>query len=408
MYLPILRSNEIRELEIFSNQSKSGFMYLRGRRRVGKSWLLLHWINLNKNYLYFSGKRDASQKETIKSFIQTWSSFSNSTKLFELRSEYLTWDRIFQEMTHFEIQKRATSKTKQVNKPTLVFDEIQWIAKDGSGFIGSLKAAWILIEMKAVFNIIVCGSSNKFFSNHVGGEEKILRGIATRSPLWIEPIPLAVVQKKIFPTWSKQEIALLYMIMGGIPYYLERIDPKFGFIQAINLSLFSKNTIFTNEINEILGLEFNKAGLNKVKQILEVVGIFGSTQSKIRKTLNLSSSTVSDICEKLLDYEILYTEENDKPEKGKESRLFLKDFYLNFYFSIYKNYLKRIGSNEDGKDLIFSEILSKNGYYIETFTGKAFENLVRFLISTGSPNSKLFKKLCLKNNKYYSIAVCLS
>lgn len=383
------RKDEMSELNQISNSSKSEFIYVRGRRRIGKSWLLVEWASKQKNCLYFSGKKDASKQDTLQQFIQEWTRFSGSVKLLELKKELLSWDRVFIEILQYQ---KLTQK-----RLTLILDEIQWIAKDGSGFIGSLKSAWITFEMSRSISIIVCGSSNKFFSDHVGGEEKILRGIATRAPLWVHPIPLKDVRKYFFPKWNDLEVALTYMMVGGIPYYLQQINTKFGFIHAVNDALFSSDSIFINEIDEVLNLEFNKAGVRKAKDVLSTVGLYGCSQAKIRKSLGISSSSASEICDKLVQYNILFQDLPDSKKgkygKGLEASYFMKDFYLLFYFSVLEKYKNRIARNMKSSDLIFSEILNKNGYYIENFTGKAFENLIYHLIETGNVHSKFFKSL---------------
>ncbi|MBI4356279.1 MAG: AAA family ATPase [Gammaproteobacteria bacterium] len=392
------RTFEINELKKFAEQDKAGFLYVRGRRRIGKSWVLINWSSKRKNCIYFSGKKDATKQETLRQFIQTWYQATQSKILLELRFDLISWDRIFSEILLYQ--------TKLQQKVILIFDEIQWIAKEGSGFIGSLKAAWVSFEISGFVSIVVCGSSNKFFSDKVGGEEKILRGIATRSPLWIHPVPLRDVKKFFFPKWNEQEVALTYLLFGGVPYYLSQLEGRIGFVHAINRAAFSRESIFIHEVDEVLGLEFNKAGLETVKKILSGINIFGASQSDVRKTLEISSSTVSEVFEKLIDYGILFLEEDfgkrvSISRKGIETRYFLRDFYLNFYFSVYQKYVKRILTNSDGKNLIFSDsLLSKKGYYIENFSGKAFENLVRDLFLNNSPTSCLFKKLQLVDNDF--------
>lgn len=392
------RTLEINELNVFAEQNKSGFLYVRGRRRVGKTWLLTDWSAGRKDCIYFSGKKDASKLETLRQFIQTWYQATGSHVLLELKPELLSWDRVFNEILIYQ--------AKRSYKVIFIFDEIQWIAKDGSGFIGSLKTAWVHFEKQGLVSIIVCGSSNKFFSSVVGGEEKILRGIATRAPLWVYPIPLSDVKKFFLPHWSDQQIALTYLMLGGIPYYLSQLEPSLGFIHAINRAVFSRESIFIQEVDEVLGLEFNKAGLQTVKKILAVIGIFGTSQAEIRKNIKIPSSTLSEIFEKIVDYGIVFPEQDlaepiPLSKSGIEIRYYLKDFYLNFYFSIYQQYSKRILINRGGKTLLFSDnILNCKGYYIENFSGKAFENLVRYLLENNSFASRLFTKLQLVDNDF--------
>ncbi len=81
--------------------SNAGFLYVRGRRRVGKSWLLTNWCQQKKNRIYFCGKKDLNSKKSILDFISTWSEFSNDNALLELKPQLLTWDKVFSEIIKF-------------------------------------------------------------------------------------------------------------------------------------------------------------------------------------------------------------------------------------------------------------------------------------------------------------------
>ncbi len=392
------RENEFAELTTFAKTKESGFLYVRGRRRVGKSWLLSEWGDQQKNVLFFSGKKDASKAETLQQFVQAWALLSKSNILTEIRSELLSWDRIFS-----EILIHQKSKNKKI---ILIFDEIQWITKDRSGFVGAIKAAWVRFEKTGLVSVIICGSSSKFFSDHVGGEEKILRGIATRAPLWVHPIAFAEFYKMFKNKWNIFEVTLLYMMIGGIPYYLQQIDLQFGFVHAVNAALFAKESIFLSEADELLSLEFNKAGLRRVKEILSVLSIYGSSQASIREKLKIQTATVSETFEKLTNYDILeknnFENETKKTIKsGVEEKYYLKDFFLNFYFSSYKKYEPVIQRNSQGKKMVFSDLLNEEGYYIQDFTGKAFENLIRYQLEGPFQNQKLLNRLKLSDPDFF-------
>lgn len=222
------------------------------------------------------------------------------------------------------------------------------------------------------------------------------RGIATRAQLWIEPIPLKAIKKYFLPKWNYMEVALTYMITGGVPYYLQQINPDLGFINGINKAFFSKETIYLEEVDELLGLEFNKAGISKIKKILTVISIYGASQAKIREVLKYSSSSLSELFEKLVTYKILSADETIR-KPGIEVKYFIKDFYLNFYFSVYQDRIKAIKNNTRGEEPLFSKLLNKNGYYIENFSGHAFENLIRAVLESSKKNSSLMKKLSLND-----------
>jgi hypothetical protein len=387
------RLHELNEvLEIFDSE-RAQFVYVRGRRRVGKSWILAEAVKRKKGKaFYFSGSRDSNTRSTIGEFISTWIQFFPNSLFRSMRIDRLGWKGVFN-----LILKDLQSKSRH---PTpIIFDEIQWIAKEGGGFIGALKEAWLEIERSNLAHIIVCGSSNKFFADHVGGEEKILRGLQTRSPLWIEPLSLHDVQKIFFPSWSKPQVTLLYMLIGGIPYYLQQFDEKLGFVHAINNAIFSKETIFLSEIEEILGLDFNAKSMINVQAILGALAVYGGSQATTRKKIKLSVSSTSEIFAKLLQYKLIYQEqEYEKAGLGvavNESNYFsIGDYYLNSYFALMQPLQNSIAKNTKGRVQIFGErILDGSHYYIPEFSGKCFEHLIYRQLQTAKLNSPLLKKL---------------
>lgn len=285
---------------------------------------------------------------------------------------------------------------------------MQWLAKDQAGFIGSLKAAWVTLEREKLANVIICGSSNRFFCENVGGEERLLRGVATRSPIWVPPFSPCEVRKLCFPSWNIHEVAFVYLMVGGIPFYLNRFKEELGFVHAINQGVFSKESIFIEEIDEILNLEFNKAGTKTVKYILENIGTKHASQADIRKKLKLAPSTVSDVFEKLLDYEILFPIIDLGMEchqryktQGKETKYRLKDFYLRFFFSVLQKLEQSVKSNQEGSNPIFpNRVITGKKFYVADFTGAAFERFVEFFFETAKPNSRVAQKINLYDKDF--------
>ncbi len=397
----INRNEEIQYLTELKNEVKSGFLYVRGRRRVGKSWLLQEFRDqcLKKECFYFSGVADLNNNETIERFVIEWEIFIGKQSLSLYKKSQQTWDRIFAEISLYaKVVKRAKKKF------VLILDEIQWLAKERSGFAGILKQAWIELEKIGNIKIIVCGSSSKFFHTKTGGEETILRGLQTKATLWLQPITLSEVKKYILPNWSLEEICLTYMMFGGIPYYLNQIDEQKGFIHAINICAFLSSSLFLNEVDEILRLEFNKSGVNTVKKILSNVGQNGSSHKSLVEKTGFNLSRINETLEKLEEYNLIFEKipAHENPKLNKAGSIYyMKDFYLNFYFQIISPRQELIKYNLKGLLFPYSVIHSQKGYYIENFSGKAFELLVRSVLEDKRHlNLNIFKKLHLIDANY--------
>lgn len=386
----IARSATEAEIRDFlQTPSRSGFTYLRGRRRVGKS-TMLRKIAKEGQHFYFMGARDERTASTLRRFARTWEQFTGKRTLSELHSKSLDWERCFDEIDLYAQQNPSRDLG-------IIFDEVQWLAKGQNGFVGLLKQAWLDWEKLKNLKIIVCGSSNKFFADHVGGEETVLRGIRTRSDIWVEPFSLGTVAKYFLPNWSWEQVCCTYMLLGGIPFYLNQIDAELNFIRGMSLAICNKQSIFFDEVDEMLGLEFNYRGLKTIKKILAALGQTGKTQSQIIKASDLSETTVLDAIHKLTHYQILSEKINlahSPAQRLNNPRLFMKDFYLNFFFQVLAK--KSIELKQSPNPLAFAELFGSTGsYYIPNFSGKAFELLVQYelerSLNTETSLAKLLK-----------------
>jgi len=388
------RSNELKELADFAASKKAGFVYVRGRRRVGKSTILKELQRTHAHVFYFFGTADVTTRGLLNSFAEQWDKFTSTIQLTELKK--LSWTRIFSEI--------STYLRKSKINLVLIFDEIQWIAKTKSGCIGAMKEAWLDWENLGV-KVIVCGSSNKFFLKNTGTDEAILRGLKTRSDFWVHPFSLDQLKKYYFPKWKHEEIALTYMMLGGIPYYLNQIEePHRGFIQCINDSIFTSDTIFLEEIDEVLRLEFRGHGLKTAKAILSCLGQNGTTQAEVQKTTGFSLTTVARALEQLSDYGLVFQKSpaHRKKQNHAGSLYFMKDFYLNFFFQVLLPYRAKIESNQS-KGLLFPQVFenSNSNYFIQNFSGKAFELLIRYSLERKlSQDLKLYQLLLLRDHEY--------
>lgn len=391
------RNQQLNEIEKFIQTGGSGLAYLRGRRRVGKSSLLRKFcLNHPKQTFYFMAQKDASDLKNRLQFAINWDQFSQESYLSELRPHLISWKRLFDQITS-HVQKNKTSLF-------ICFDEIHWLCKKGSGVASAIKEAWLDWEHLPI-KVIICGSSRKFFKNEVEGDEKILRGLKTHSDIILPEFSLKEVRQYYFPQWSTQEIVLTYMMLGGLPHYLNQIDSQKNFIIAINDAIFLKDAIFLEEVNEVLGLEFNKAGVETAKTILSVLGQDGKEHAKIVQQTGKSPSLATEMLEKLLDYEIVFEKFpiKNSPHRKKTlgPRFYMKDYYLNFFFQVLVPLEKKIKINE--KALLFATqcLSTYKGFYIPHFTGKAFELLLRRILEDyQNREAKIFDKLAIRDVDY--------
>lgn len=391
------REAELARLRSFVDSPKSGFLVVRGRRRVGKTWLLAQFAR-SVSAFSFQGDEDSSSRQLLRKFAEEWKRFSGDDSLSIIRVVDLSWTRAFRAMTAF-------FRNHPDRKHVIVFDEIQWIAKRKSGFLGQLKEAWVDWEQLGNAKVIVCGSSHRFFANKTASETSVLHRMRTVGDLRVLPFSLSEIQRHYFPQWSQEQICLVFMMTGGVPYYLARIPRDGNFIRAINKTFFTRDTIFLDEFREVINLEFTRESARTAETILGALGQDGSTLENIRRKTSISNeSTVRTMIGQLLEYEIVAekTQAGSTKANRRGNKYYIRDPFLNFYFQILRSRARRIRNNV--RSNLFRECIgSKTGYYIENFSGKAFELLAEWVLRrqlSPAGRESILAKLNVQDDEY--------
>lgn len=383
---------------ILYKSKTASMVFVRGRRRIGKSTLLKSIDQEIKDvsYFYFSGVADEKKEATLKRWVKSWLKLYPDSIISKYSSHYLTWYEIYDEI----VNQLRKSKKKMV----IVIDEIQWAAKARSGMIGALKEKWLELESHPQLKIIICGSSNKFFSESTGGEEKILRGLCTHNDIWINEIKLKELKEYYGKNFNLEEVVFFDMAMAGIPYYWNQINTHVSFFGEFDRLFFKKESMFLKEVSEILNLEFNSLSNRNVEKILMAIGLLGKTLNEIQVATKISNTTIYDLVEKLVQYRILGSESNYREIKLKNTRgekYFIQDTFLQFYFSFLVKYKRKILNTND-QAFIFNDLsASKKGIYIENVSGVMFERYVKKILRQDDlRNQKIFNDLSILNCEY--------
>lgn len=205
------RVKELQALEAAYKSGESAFIPVYGRRRVGKSELIKHFIK-NKTAVYFLGKQ-APAKLQLQEFLSNSGSALNQPLLKEAAAD--NWHKAIS----------MTVGLVQAGEPlVLVMDEFQWTVEACPELPSVLQS---LIDDdwggKVQVLLILCGSYLGFMEKKVLGEKSPLFGrrsgqILLKPFSWLEA-------GEFHPHWSAVDKAKVFSVCGGIPYYLKFFSP---------------------------------------------------------------------------------------------------------------------------------------------------------------------------------------
>ncbi len=142
------------------------------------------------------------------------------------------------------------------------FDELPWIDTPRSKFLTGLEHFWnSWASARRDILLIVCGSAASWMIKNILNNRGGLHNRAT-ARMKLEPFSLKETEaflKYNNARLDRYQIVLLYMVLGGIPYYLDNIDPGKSAIQNVNSLCFERNALLRNEYDNLYSSLFNKA-----------------------------------------------------------------------------------------------------------------------------------------------------
>ena len=90
--ISIRRTKAELELKSFlSETGRSGLVYFRGRRRIGKTTLLKKLQETTPNVFYFIGISDETNRDTLVRFAKSWDEFVGKDTLSKIKRSELDW-----------------------------------------------------------------------------------------------------------------------------------------------------------------------------------------------------------------------------------------------------------------------------------------------------------------------------
>ena len=206
------REAEFRILEAEHAAQRGSFVPIYGRRRVGKSELILRFLGQHRG-IYYLGKRAPAAMQ-IREFLNEAAAVLGEPVLASVATE--NWKTALE---------AVVSLWRASEKLILCFDEYQWVVEQSPDLPMILQELWDLQWKKSnKVMLIVCGSYIGFMEREVLGHKSPLFGRRTAQ---IHLKPFNYREAALFhPNYSRTDQARTYLICGGLPLYLSGFSSK--------------------------------------------------------------------------------------------------------------------------------------------------------------------------------------
>jgi uncharacterized protein len=309
------------------NHSEARFVAIFGRRRVGKTFLIRQVFE-EKITFYMTGLSNVNGKQQILNF---------HTAMLRQGGNFPTvpqnWFFAFQNLIDF---LEASPHAKKV----VFLDELPWLASKKSDFLSALEHFWnSWASARPDVLLVVCGSSASWMVNELIKNKGGLHNRVT-DRIRLEPFNLRETEAFLRarnPNIDRYSIVQLFMVMGGVPFYLDAVSEQESAMQNIERICFSRNGILREEFTFLLQSLFNKA-----EQHIAILNLLstknkGMTRKHIVEATKLHNSGRLTLILAELE-ESGFVQSYAPFGKNKREILYrLSDFYTAFYFKFIRN-----------------------------------------------------------------------
>jgi AAA+ ATPase superfamily predicted ATPase len=323
MGMVIGRENQLFLLKNALISNKSELVAVYGRRRVGKTFLIRE--TYKKHFVFeLSGIPQGDIKDQLMNFYQ---------ELVKKSKKMAKYPKPANWMEAFSLLEKFIDGLTTKGKKVVFLDEFPWIYTQKSKFIQLFAHFWNnYCSKRSDLVVVICGSSASFMVNKVINDKF---GLHNRITLPIRLLPFNLYETELYLKsrkihWDRYAYVQLYMAIGGIPHYLEKIQRGDSVATAIDRLCFQKDGVLVNEFNQVFTSLFENASIHI--KLVETLALSqkGLTRSEIISKSNINSGgTLSHTLRELI--ESGFVSESQPYNKVKETLYRLSDEYSIFY-----------------------------------------------------------------------------
>ncbi len=349
------------ELAVLSEswQAPGGsFIPIYGRRRIGKSELILQFLRTRPG-IYHLGKQ-APASFQIREFLDESSQILGEPLLARLPAE--SWRSALE---------AVESCWKGEGKLVLVFDEYQWTVEACGELSSLLQEFWDRRWRKSGrIMLILCGSFVGFMERDVLGQKSPLYGRRT-AQIHLQPFNFREASQ-FHPSWSHINQARAYFICGGVPLYLRFFYPSRSVEKNIEMNLLSEFAPLFREPEFLLREELRD--VHNYHAVLVAIASGNRTIRDIAKAAGVSDKSLHYWLEQLiqLGYVARRLPLSRVRAPARQVHYVLDDPLLRFWFRFvfpHRSQVQRMGPSKAFQELISPEI--------DAYFGGCFERLCR-------------------------------
>ncbi|RIH67155.1 ATP-binding protein [Mariniphaga sediminis] len=347
--------NELKRIQDLSFHDFSRMTVVAGRRRIGKTSLVMKSVeNTPTVYLFVGRKNEAT---LCAEFIPIIAGSLNTFVPEGIQSFRL----LFQFLMELGTQRSFN----------LVIDEFQEFYNVNESVFSDMQNIWDSYRKRTHVNLIISGSvyllMQKIFQNSkeplFGRSDNIIKLSA------FDIVTLKRIMEDYYPEYSNDDLLALYTFTGGIPKYIELFCDGSRFdVEGMIEFMVRENSSFTEEGKNLLIEEFGK-NYATYFSILSAISGGINTQPKIE--VALGNKSIGGQLKRLIeDYDIIVRCRPVFSKEGTQAvRYEIQDNFIRFWFNYFDRHRSLIEiKNFNGlRNIIEADYPTYSGKMLERY-----------------------------------------
>lgn len=359
------REREVAALDRLYESNKFEFAVIYGRRRVGKTALINHFID-NKEAIYFMGV-ESNEKQNLENFSKSIIEYSSG---IEAETSFLS----------FQAALEYVFKLAEKKRLILAIDEYPYVARSSKSLASTLQLLIDKYKDTSQLMLILCGSSMSYMEDEVLAYKSPLYGRRT-AQMKIQPFSFEETCR-CFKNFSDEDKALAYGIVGGTPQYLLQIDDRLSIEDNIKNTYLNPISFLYEEPTNLLKQEVREPAIYTA--IITAIAVGASRMSDISNKVGEDSNICANYLKSLINLGIVKKETPYGEKTSRKSIYSIEDNMFRFWYRFVPNNNSVI--MRGAADIVYRRIEPQLSEYMGTvFEEICKQYLWKLLLDGNSP-----------------------
>ena len=312
------REEELQKLAQIREQSlkKSTFTIITGRRRIGKTELMMRSVH-GQRYIYLFVSRVNEVllcDELVRSSLEAG---------IELPGNYSRFADVLKALMLY-------TRTEPI---TLLIDEFQDLKRVNKAIFSEIQNVWDMYKDTTRMNLVISGSVHSMMKEIFENDKEPLFQRPT-SKIQLYPFNISLIKKILRdhnPSYTSSDLLTLYMLTGGVPLYIELLmDDKATDSESMLKKVSSSGSVFLTDGKDILISEFGSE-YGTYFSILQLLSGGKERRTEVQQVLNMDVGPYLSRLEEEYGF-IDHISPIFSDPNNRNTRWVVSDMYMRFYF----------------------------------------------------------------------------